>query len=177
MLKIDILCDDLRIKNIKYESIENIYSIYKNTDSFKYATGVNNFISFDVFSSQLFKFISQNNVFFLDIFLEKKDSLCSSKSIGLVKGALNVEENILWINSIAIDLPYQSKGYGKKVVSTLENYFKNSYNVNTICLSVSKNNMSGVKFWEKCGYSEYEFDSTYDLHKITDHALIMWKKV
>ncbi len=177
MLKIDILFDDLHLKNISYGSIKNIYSIYENTDGFKYATGVYSFISYDVFSSQLFKFISQNNVFFLDIFLEKKDSFIIDKSIGLVKGSLSLEENILWINSIAIDLPYQSKGYGKKVINILENYFRNSYNVNTVCLSVSKNNIRGLKFWEKCGYTEYEFDTFYDLHKITEHALIMWKKV
>ncbi len=177
MLKVDILDDDLRLKNISYGSIKNIYSIYENTDGFKYATGVYNFISYDTFSSQLFKFISQNNVFFLDIFLETKDSFIIDKSIGLVKGSLSVEENILWLNSIAIDLPYQSRGYGKKVIRILENHFKNSYNVNTVCLSVSKSNASGVKFWENCGYTEHEFDTFSDFKKITEHALIMWKKV
>ncbi len=176
MLKIDILFDDLHLKCISYRSVKNIYSIYENTDGFKFATGVYGFISYDVFSSQLFKFISKDNVFFLDIFLKKKDSFIG-KAIGLVKGSLSVEENILWINSFAIDLPYQSKGYGKKVISILENYFKNSFNVNTFCLSVSKNNISGFKFWEKCGYTECEFDTLYDLNKITEHALIMWKKV
>ncbi len=177
MLKIDILDDDLRLKNISYGSIKNIYSIYENTDVFKYATGVFSCISYDTFSSQLFKFISQNNVFFLDIFLETKDSFIIDKSIGLIKGSLSVEENILWLNSIAIDLPYQSRGYGKKVINIIENYFKNLYNVNTVCLSVSKSNLIGINFWKKCGYAEHEFETFGDFQKITEHALIMWKKV
>ncbi len=177
MLKINILDEDLRLKSINYGSIKNIYSIYENTDGFKYATGVYSFISYDTFSCQLFKFISQNNVFFLDIFLETKDSFSVDKSIGLVKGSLSVEENILWLNSMAIDLPYQSRGYGKKVINILENYFKNSYNVNTICLSVSKSNNLGMKFWKKCGYTEHEFEIYSDFQKITEHAMIMWKKV
>lgn len=177
MIKVDILKDDLRIKNINYGSIENIYSFYQNTDVFKYATGVYGSISYDTFSNQIAEFISQNNVFFLDIILETKNSSINRNSIGLIKGSLSVKEKILWINSIAIDLPYQSKGYGQKVISILVDHFKNKYNVNTVGLSVSKSNTLGINFWEKCGFSECDFETLYGFHKITEHAVIMWKKM
>lgn len=177
MLIIDISEDNIRLKNISIESIENIYSIYKNTDGFKYATGVYDFISFEKFSSQLIKFISHDNGFFLDIHLNNDSHISCNNSIGFVKGSLAKEESILWLNTLAIDTPFQSYGYGKQVILMLEKYFMQKYNVGKMCLSVSKDNSSGVNFWKKCGFSECDFIVPEDLHKLTEHTLIMLKKL
>jgi ribosomal protein S18 acetylase RimI-like enzyme len=172
MLNISIIDVNLQVKNIDKESMRSIYSIYGNTVDFKYATGINDFITFEMFSYELSRFLSQENAFFLDI----SNSL-NGITIGLVKGSLAKAENILWLHSLAIDKPFQSKGYGRRVIQMLENYFKQYYNIGKMCLSVSKNNSSGMNFWKKCGFTECDFISLEDFYKQTENVQIMWKKL
>lgn len=169
MLNINIIDDTLLIKNINKGSINNIYSIYRNTGEFKYATGVFNSIDYDQFSNQISQFILRQNVFFLDIFL-----FSSGEPIGLVKGSIN-KDKIVWINSLVINTPYQSSGYGKLVIKLLEEYFKQRYDIEKFCLSVYKSNNLGINFWNKCGYTNYEYSQKSSINKYTEFVQFMWK--
>ncbi|HEY5583761.1 MAG TPA: GNAT family N-acetyltransferase [Ruminiclostridium sp.] len=170
MVDINIIDDTIFIKNINKDSIKNIYSIYRNTGDFKYATGVFNSIEYDQFSHQISQFLLRPNVFFLDIYL-----VSSGELIGLVKGTLIDRNKIVWINSLVINTQFQSKGYGKKVVELLENYLKRKCDVEKNYLSVYKSNFSGINFWNKCGYTKCNSFSQRNLNKFNDYVQFMWK--
>ena len=146
MLNIQIISDNFYIKSIDKTSINKIYSIYRNSNDFKYATGFFQPIEHKQFSYSISQFIQRKNVFFLDIRLN------TGETIGLIKGVILIRDNIVWINSIVIDTPYQRQGYGKKVVELLEEYFSNVCSARKIYLSVFKTNTQGLNFWEKCGF-------------------------
>ena len=149
MLNINITNDTFSIRNINKESISNIYSIYKNTYDFSYATGIFNSIDYKQFSQQISQFITRQNVFFLDIYL-----ISTKKVIGFVKGFIIRNEKIVWISSLAINKPYQRNGYGVQVMSLLENFIKKHFCIEKNYISVDKKNIIGIRFWKKCGYDE-----------------------
>ncbi|MDF2987348.1 MAG: acetyltransferase [Eubacterium sp.] len=169
MLNIHIKDDILHIKNIDKNSINNIYSIYSNSDEFKYATGIFHPIGYDQFSYQISQFIQRKNVFFLDI------CLLSGETIGLIKGSITNKADIVWINSMVINTPYQSNGYGKRVLALLENYFSSICSIKEIYLSVCRNNISGINFWSKCGYCYCNQISKKDSVKLNEMVQIMYK--
>jgi ribosomal protein S18 acetylase RimI-like enzyme len=170
MLNINITDDTFQIKNINKNSIKNIYSIYKNSCDFKYATGVFYSIEYNQFSQEISQFISRQNVFFLDICL-----VSSGEIIGFVKGLIIEKNKIVWINSLVINKPYQSKGYGMRVMKLLEYYLKHKCEVETIYLSVYKTNSIGINFWSKCGYSRCNYLSEKSFEKSNELVQFMWK--
>jgi len=170
MLNINIIDDAFLIKNINKDSIKNIYSVYKNTCDFKYATGIFYSIEYNQFSQQISQFISRQNVFFLDICLVPHREL-----IGFVKGLIIIKDKIVWINSLVINKPYQSNGYGKRVIELLENYLKQKCNVEKVYLSVYKTNIVGIYFWSKCGYSKCDYLSEMSSTKSNELVRFMWK--
>jgi ribosomal protein S18 acetylase RimI-like enzyme len=170
MLDINIINDAFLIKNINKDSIKNIYSIYKNTCDFKYATGIFYSIEYNQFSQQISQFISRQNVFFLDICLVPSEEL-----IGLVKGLIIDKDKIVWINSLVINKIYQSNGYGKRVMELLEYYLKKNCDVEKIYLSVYKTNIAGINFWSKCGYSNCDYLYEKSSAKSTELVRFMWK--
>lgn len=165
--------DTLLIRKINSENIKKIFTIYNNTSEFKYATGFfSNPLDFGLFSQQINNFLLIDNVFFLNICLLK-----SGDSIGLIKGSVIEEKQILWINSLAIDTPYQANGYGKRAFILIESFFKERCKTKKIFLSVYKENYTGIKFWHKCGFKLCDYTSQYDSEKINEHIQIMCKIV
>lgn len=168
MIKINIKDNVLSINNVQKESLKYIYNIYRNADEFKYATGIFNQIEFDQFLQHISQFILRNNIFFVGI------SLSEGETIGLIKGTVITDDNIVWINSFAITTLQQSKGYGKRAVNLLENYLEKE-GVKRIYLSVYKNNEAGIKFWNKCGYSNFDNINELETQKLNDLVQIMCK--
>jgi len=169
MLNICIKDEFLYIKSIDKTSIGQIYSIYRNADHFKYATGIYYPIGYTQFSDNLYQFIKRENVFFLDI------NMYSGEIIGMIKGMMVEKDNLVWINSLVIDIPYQSKGFGKMSVNLLENYFTQKYHLKRIYLSVSKNNVSGINFWLKCGFKECSNLPEMETVRLGENVKIMCK--
>lgn len=146
MLDIHIKDDFINMANIDKTSIQKIYSIYRNSDEFKYATGFFQSVEYEQFANNISQFIQRDNIFFLDV------GLNSGETIGLIKGSIINKDNLAWINSLIIDTPYQRKGYGKRTVGILQEYLKQVCFTKTIYLSVYKSNISGINFWTKCGF-------------------------
>jgi len=170
MLNINLIDDTFLIKSINKDSIKNIYSIYSDTCDFKYATGVFYSIDYNQFSQQISQFITRQNVFFLDIRL-----VSSGELIGFAKGLVINKDKIVWINSFVINKPYQSNGYGKRVMELLEYYFKQKCDIQTIYLSVYKTNSVGINFWSKCGYCKCDYLSERSSAKSNELVRFMWK--
>lgn len=169
MLNICIMDENLYIKSIDKTSIMQIYSIYRNSNDFKYATGFFYPIEYTQFSKNISQFIKRENVFFLDIHLN------TGETIGMIKGSVLDKENIVWINSLIIDTPYQSKGFGKKVLKLLEDYFKEKCCSKRIYISVFRNNVSGINFWIKCGFKECNDIPFKEKVRLKDTVKIMYK--
>ncbi len=171
MYNINIQNNEITLKTIDKDSIESLYSIYTNTEEFKYATGFfGNPPGFDQYICEVYKFLLKENTFFLEIHLPS-----ISEPIGLLKGSVIDNEKIVWINSLAIDTSYQSKGYGKKVIALFEKYYSQNFNITRIFLSVSKNNISGINFWKKCGYRNCDSLPAQYYNKLDEHVQIMQK--
>ncbi len=170
MLDINIIDDYFVIKNINRDSIKNIYSIYKNTCDFKYATGFFYSVEYNQFSQHITQFITRKNVFFCDIYL-----VSTGETIGLVKGLVVDKDKIVWINSLIINKQYQKKGYGKRVMELLEDYLKQKCNIEKNYLSVYKTNVAGINFWYKCGYSNCDYLSKMASEKSNNSIQFMWK--
>lgn len=71
-------------------------------------------------------------------------------------GHLDQEEDIVWLG-IAIAEKYTGKGFGKLIMQHLTEYADNN-NINTIRLSVDKENLSAIKLY-------YKFNFTLALEK------------
>lgn len=169
MLNIHIKDDFFNITNIDKTSIQKIYSIYRNSDDFKYATGFFQSIEYEQFAYNISQFIQRDNIFFLDIRLN------SGETIGLIKGLTMNRDNVVWINSMIIDTPYQRKGYGIRVVGLLQEYLKRVCLTKKIYLSVYKSNMSGINFWTKCGFNDCNEISNKDDINFNENVQIMCK--
>ncbi len=169
MLNIHVNDDCLFIKNIDKTSIKKIYSIYTNSNDFKYATGIFQPIGYEQFANNICQFINRENVFFLHVRLH------SGETIGLVKGTVINNSKLVWINSMVIDTPYQGKGYGKRVMCLLEEYFRSGSIAARIYLSVFKPNTVGVNFWRKCGFTDCNQFPDRKTVKYNDTVQIMFK--
>lgn len=172
MLNINIIDNTLHIRNINKESISHMYSIYKNTYDFSYATGVFYSIDYKQFSQQISQFITRQNVFFLDICL-----VSTGEVIGFIKGLVNMNEKMVWINSLVINKTYQRSGYGKMAMGLLEKYLYQHFGLEKNYLSVYKNNTIGIKFWCKCGYEECNQLSKICLNKTNKKVTFMCKEI
>ena len=160
--------EKLILKNLNVDTLKAIFEIHNNTISFKYATGIQNEINFNNFSARMREFISKKNSYFLTV-------NCPDRGlVGFVKGL--VENDISWINSLAIDVPYQLNGYGKETVKILEHYLKTQLNVEKIFLSVAKENTGGINFWLNCKYSPCDYDKNGKL-LLKNKAIIMKKSL
>lgn len=169
MLNIQIEDIFLSIQNIDRTSIQKIYSLYRNSNDFKYATGVFQSIEDEQFVSNISQFIQRDDVFFLDIRLN------SGETIGLIKGLVIKNEKIVWINSMIIDTPYQRMGYGKKAIGLLLEYFKQVCSSEKIYLSVCKSNIPGINFWAACGFKFCNWIPGREVAKYNDTVQIMYK--
>lgn len=170
MLNIKISDEKFHIKNIDKSSIRNIYSIYRNSHEFKYATGIFHEINYDQFSAQISQFIQRENVFFLDIYLD------TGEFIGLIKGIVAKKDGIVWINSMIINTPYQGRGFGQRIISLLETYLKRC-GINKVFLSVYKNNIPGISFWKKCSFANYNGYYKNQCVNINSSVQIMYKLI
>ncbi len=168
MLNIKICDEKFYIKNIDKSSIRNIYSLYRNSREFKYATGIFHDIIYEQFSVQISQFIQRENAFFLDIHLK------TGEFVGLIKGIVAKKDNIVWINSMIINTPYQGKGFGQRIVFLLENYLKEC-GITIIFLSVYKNNIPGIGFWKKCSFSNFSGYYKNQSINVNSSVQIMYK--
>lgn len=158
----------LVLKNLNVDTLKAIFEIHNNTISFQYATGIKNGINFGNFSYRMREFISKKNTFFLTI------NHSDMGLIGFVKGF--VEDEVSWINSLVIDVPFQKNGYGKETVKILEHYLKTQLSVEKIFLSVARENTNGINFWLSCKYSPCDYDNNGNI-LLKKKALIMKKSL
>ncbi len=158
----------LVLKNLNVDTLKALFEIHNNTISFQYATGIRSEINFEIFFYKMREFISKKNTFFLTV------NHADKGLIGFVKGF--VEQEVTWINSLVIDVPFQKNGFGKETVKILEHYLKTQLSVDKIFLSVAKENTNGINFWLSCKYSPCDYDNNGNC-LLKKKALIMKKSL
>lgn len=99
---------------------------------------------------------------------EKKifKSIFKNKIIGSIRGY--EKDKICYIEKIMVHEDYQNLGIGKKLISYIENYFKECLNYE---LFTGSNSIKNLNLYEKLGYK------IYDEKKINDkYGLVFLKK-
>jgi ribosomal protein S18 acetylase RimI-like enzyme len=75
------------------------------------------------------------------------------QSIGVLDFIPKTEESSTsFLSLIMISAPWRRKGYGKAVVTALEQYLAKSYKTIQIKSGVQINNTDAIEFWRKAGY-------------------------
>lgn len=170
MLSINILDEKLVIKSIDKNSIRDVYNIYNNVNDFKYATGLNKRIDYPQFSKQLAQFILKDNSFFLTL------NTYENQLIGFIKGSIIKNNKVCWVNSLVIDTSFQRRGFGKRAIMSLHQFFKYNMHIEKLYLSVATSNIAGLSFWTKCGF--VKCDEIYkNTLNINNQVLILWKNI
>lgn len=151
MFSLNIQSERVWFKDIRLEHLPQILEWYNKVSDFKYATGMDTPITLDQLTQKYAETSICSNEFFAGI-REKKEE----KMIGILKGSIRRERGIcsLWISSLAIDRPYQGKGYGSDSLNLLFEHIKAMGGIENAYISVIENNSQGRAFWVKHGFRE-----------------------
>lgn len=171
MLAVNIKNNIIALKDIKQEELINILDLYNMSDEFKYAVGTNSPVSLEMLEMKYTKLLNCYSEFFVGI-----HSLYEERIIGIITGKLI--ERALWINTIAVGLQFQGKGYGRLAIELLLDNFRKHCNTKDVCLAVADKNTKGLNFWLNSGFCElrqYNEKILFDGNK--HNVLIMQKRI
>lgn len=144
MFHFEISEKNILIRNLKVCELSKIHEWYNITNEYKYATGIDKAVSIDFIKEKYLEAAICKNEFFAGIFLD------NINLIGVIKGNIRHGQNgILWINSFIIESSFRKKRIGTCALELLLQYFKYNKNINTVFISVLKENDVGVLFWKK----------------------------
>lgn len=161
--------DVLYFKDVESMNLPKLLGWYNNLDSFRFATGINSKISMDVLEGMLNKTAKCSRTFIKGINLT-----ASGEMIGILKGQYSDDGNSVWLNMIIIDLKHQRKGYGRKSMEMLVEYFKKNCGIKAMYLAVAENNAAGRAFWQKLNFTEvYRANSHFYSDGLPQSVIIM----
>lgn len=81
--------------------------------------------------------------------------------LGFLISNVNNKKGI--IDLIAVDKKYRNKGVGKKLITSMINYYRNKINV--IEVGTQLNNIESLNFYQKLGFKIISHKLTYHYHK------------
>lgn len=133
------------LKKPEPTDMEAIKRWYSMTDNLGYATGEKDFSEI----AEIIQAPEGSNS--LVLIIHEHNNL----PIGFTYANLNeiASKTILWIRIFLIDPSFQNKGYGTAAIRKLLDYAKSRYKSLTCIVSVSENNVKGLSFWERVGFS------------------------
>jgi len=87
-------------------------------------------------------------------------------------GAENTTERSIWFDRFMIDYRHQKQGYGHALFRAVLNYLKDHYRqVDTIYLSVHKENVKAFPFYESFGFVQLNEEDPQNGELIMQHTL------
>lgn len=174
MLILDIDDAVLEFNNVSGNDLPGLLNLYNNVDDYKFATGLDKPLTLKELYHKYAETLVCKDEFFIGIELKKDSDL-----IGIIKGGVNNKvKNALWINSVIIDKKHQNKGYGKRAISKLIDYFKYNYRIDKTFISVVEENKNAKEFWSKLGFVELrKMDNHIMLDNIKQDVVIMGKEL
>ncbi len=164
--------EELYLENINPDNFRTILEWY-NKEEFKYATGIEGTVTLHQLAVLYKKIVKTPDQFFAGIFT------VTGEIIGVLKGQIKFGRDCTaWINTLIIDLCFQNKGYGTKVVKLFINYAKCKSNISRVYLAVAEHNVGGCRFWSKLGFEQYgRIDECTRIGGEVQNAIIMHKMV
>lgn len=146
MMPINILVDDIVIRNLENNELFDAYKcIDQNEENFRILGRTSKF-SFDDIKQRYLETLINSLEFFCGVFY--KDNI-----IGIIKGRMEVEsQKELCLLSFILLEEFRGNGIGSKILLTFEDYFYINFSVNKFCAMIMYNNNKINKFWIKNGY-------------------------
>lgn len=174
MYSLNINSRVLYFRDLKISDLPHLLKWYNNVADFKFATGIDEPISFKEMTNKFFKSHASSMEFFVGIY---KSS--SMEMIGMLKGQLqHKSEDAGWISSIIIDPAFQGKGYGREAVNLLIKHLRENSTITSLYLSVAEQNIKGKIFWEKQSFREVKRINTGLGSKYKpQNIIIMYRKI
>jgi RimJ/RimL family protein N-acetyltransferase len=174
MLTLNIQNNVVYFRDIKLKDLTKVLTWYNKVDEFKFATGIDHPITFEVLKQKYAEVLISENEFFVGIYTCKEEEM-----IGILKGNLKLEAgNIMWISSIVIDPAFQNMGYGTETVNLLINYVKLNNKINEVYLAVIEDNLQGRTFWLKQDFQVLRKISNHiKLQDKSQNVIIMFKNI
>lgn len=169
MFSLNISNDEIYFRNAKLTQIQKLHKWYNRIDEYKFATGVNSQISFDDMLKEYFNILSSKEEFFAAVYN------LSNEMVGILKGRFILNKKVVWIKVLIIKTQFQGRGYGKKAVDLLLDYFIKK-DVKNIYLTVAKQNKMAYNFWIKQGFGEVKEIKKYINLSEENFKLLVWQK-
>jgi len=145
------------LRGIGQKDLPLLEKWYKMTGIYGYATG------FKEFSEVKPILLDTQNKNKIVLMIDMKET---GDTIGFIHGEIKKTGNrqVLWIYTLLIDYKYQHKGYGTCAVNLLLDDIRARYGSISLMVSVSKNNLIGLRFWKKLGLKDADFDNQKPSH-------------
>ena len=132
MFSLNVNNEDVFLKDVKLNKLVKIHKWYNNIDEYGFATGVDRPMPFDYILKEYFKVVSSPEEFFVGVYN------LSNEMVGLLKGRFISKEKIVWIKVLIIKTEFQRKGYGKKAIELLRDYFIKKHHVKAYTLLLTR---------------------------------------
>jgi diamine N-acetyltransferase len=78
---------------------------------------------------------------------------------------------------ICIDSSFQSKGYGKQAIITIEEYLREVFNLRKITLKVLERNHAAIRLYEILAYQKVGINKEHFYHKRAWHNMVIMEKL
>jgi RimJ/RimL family protein N-acetyltransferase len=157
MLSLLIEDKNLVIRDVDKPQVLKIQKWFDSSsiEDYKYAMGSDKpMTAADLYEKYLEVLINARE-FFLSINID--DNL-----IGFIKGRVDYkEEGEIWIMSMLIDVPYQNKGIGKRVLGLIMDEFKKKFGFTKYYACIVNDNAQGKAFWKSNNFNEYRSSKDY----------------
>lgn len=163
----------LYFQDVEVVQLPKLLGWYLEFKDFKFAKGIDEYISIEVLENMLKKSMDSARSFFVGIYL--KDS---KEMIGMLKGQFSEKGDRVWINSIIIDKFYQRKGYASEAIELLLQQIRQNGNTKALYLAVSENNKIGRGFWGKLSFNEIKrVRGCNTFNSVNQNMIIMYKQI
>ena len=159
--------------NIRKNDLPLVMEWYNNIEEYMFATGIDKPLTLEEIKKKYLETAISHYDFFAWLVNYNNDK------IGIIKGSIKQKENdSIWINSLLVDYKYRKNGYGRCTVEALVKYIKQHLILNKIYVSVVEDNLNGVIFWKKNGFSKLKhIEKHIILAGIPRDIIIMCKEI
>lgn len=155
MLSLSVTDKELLIKDISKDQLREINEWLKDTECYKYAMGTDQPITIDDLYEKYLEVLVNAHEFFLGI-------STFENFIGFIRGRVDYHgEGEIWIMSMLIDVSYQNKGIGTRVLDLVMNEFKEKLGITKFYTCLVDDNITGRSFWESNCFSPHRFTKGY----------------
>ncbi len=171
MFSVNVQNNIVALRDICQEQLGSILSWYNMTEDFRFATGVEVPVELEDLEYRLLQKASGDLDFLLGIY-----SFFEDKMVGVVTG--KIAGSVLWVNTLAVGLEFQRKGYGSISVDLLLKHMAVFAGVRSAYLAVADKNVKGRGFWLRNGFKDAkQACSKVTLDGIRYRVIIMQKRL